>query len=92
MYGFFLFNIFSEEPVFYEYKEGELKIQEIKPGFYNVQIEYMGFSPITFYDIKLSFRDNRVKNMNNEICFYIFKNNENIFLHFQCIFPLKIYE
>ena len=35
--------------------EGKFKIQGIKPGKYNVKIEYMGFSSVIIPDIKLAF-------------------------------------
>jgi len=43
--------------------DGKFEIEEIKPGEYDVKIEFMGFSPVIFYDIKLSFRDQRVKDL-----------------------------
>ena len=35
---------------------GKFKIDKIRPGEYNVKIEFMGFSPILIEDINLSFR------------------------------------
>mgnify|MGYP001220839558 CR=1 FL=1 len=35
--------------------EGKFEIEEIKPGIYTVEIEFMGFSPLIFSDIQLSF-------------------------------------
>ena len=43
--------------------DGKFEIEEIKPGEYDVKIEFMGFSPVIFSDIKLSFRDQRVKDL-----------------------------
>ena len=43
--------------------EGNFKIQDIKPGKYDVKIEYMGFSSILIKEIKLSFRENPVKSL-----------------------------
>ena len=43
--------------------EGKFKVQGIKPGKYNVKIEYMGFSSIVIKEIKLSFRENPVKSL-----------------------------
>ena len=49
--GFFLFNIFSEKPVFYEYKEGELKrcveIEQIELKHY-----FMGITKKSLFKIK----------------------------------------
>ena len=36
--------------------EGKFEIEEIKPGTYDIKIEFMGFSPVIFADIQLSFR------------------------------------
>ena len=41
--------------------KGEFEIKEINPGTYNVKIEFMGFSPVLMSDIKLSYRESRVK-------------------------------
>ena len=43
--------------------DGKFEIEEIKPGEYDVKIEFMGFSPVIFSDIKLSFRDQREKDL-----------------------------
>ena len=43
--------------------EGKFKVQGIKPGKYNVKIEYMGFTSIVIKGIKLSFRENPVKSL-----------------------------
>ena len=43
--------------------DGEFDIEEIKPGEYDVKIEFMGFSPIIISDIQLSFREEREKNL-----------------------------
>ncbi len=43
--------------------EGEFEIEEIKPGTYNVKIEFMGFTPLIISDIKLSFQGERIKNL-----------------------------
>ena len=43
--------------------EGKFKVQEIKPGKYNVKIEYMGFTSIVIKDIRLSFRVSPVKSL-----------------------------
>ena len=43
--------------------EGKFKIQGIKPGKYNVKVEYMGFSSIVIKGIKLSFRESPVKSL-----------------------------
>mgnify|MGYP000377321022 CR=1 FL=1 len=43
--------------------DGKFEIEEIKPGEYDVKIEFMGFSPVIFSDIKLSFRGQRVKDL-----------------------------
>ena len=43
--------------------EGKFKVQGIRPGEYNVKIEYMGFTPIVIKDIRLSFRESPVKSL-----------------------------
>jgi len=43
--------------------EGKFKIQGIRPGKYDVKIEYMGFSSIVIKGIKLSFRETPVKSI-----------------------------
>ena len=43
--------------------DGKFEIEEIKPGKYDVKIEFMGFSPVIFSDIQLSFRGQRVKDL-----------------------------
>jgi len=43
--------------------EGKFKVQGIKPGKYNVKIEYMGFTSIVIKDIRLSYRENPVKSL-----------------------------
>ena len=43
--------------------EGKFKVQGIKPGKYNVKIEYMGFTSIVIKDIRLSFRESPVKSL-----------------------------
>ena len=43
--------------------EGKFEIEEIKPGTYDIKIEFMGFSSVIISDIKLSFRDQRVKDL-----------------------------
>jgi len=43
--------------------DGKFEIEEIKPGEYDVKIEFMGFSPVIFSDIKLSSRGQRVKDL-----------------------------
>ncbi|SVE01598.1 uncharacterized protein METZ01_LOCUS454452, partial [marine metagenome] len=41
--------------------EGKFNIQEIKPGKYDVKIEYMGFSSVSINNIKLSFREQPIE-------------------------------
>jgi len=41
--------------------EGKFNIQEIKPGTYDVKIEYMGFSSVSINNIKLSFREQPIE-------------------------------
>ena len=43
--------------------DGKFEIEEIKPGTYDIKIEFMGFSPVIFSDIQLSFRGERVKDL-----------------------------
>ena len=43
--------------------EGKFKVKEIKPGVYDMKIEFMGFSPIIFSDIKLSLKAEKVKDL-----------------------------
>ncbi|SVC41247.1 uncharacterized protein METZ01_LOCUS294101, partial [marine metagenome] len=43
--------------------EGKFKVQGIRPGEYNVKIEYMGFTSIVIKDIRLSFRESPVKSL-----------------------------
>ena len=43
--------------------EGKFKVQGIKPGKYNVKIEYMGFTSIVIKDIRLSFKESPVKSL-----------------------------
>ena len=38
---------------------GEFTIKDIKPGNYSAKIEFMGYTPITYNNIILSFRENR---------------------------------
>ena len=42
---------------------GKFKIEGIRPGEYNVKLEFMGFTPVIFSDIKVSFRGVRVKDL-----------------------------
>ena len=41
--------------------DGKFKIEEIKPGIYNLKIEFMGYSIVTVQDVSLSFREERTK-------------------------------
>ncbi len=42
---------------------GKFKIEDIRPGGYQVKIEFMGFTPVIFSDIKVSFRGVRVQDL-----------------------------
>lgn len=33
--------------------DGKYSIQNLKPGFYNVQVSYLGFKPVTIFDIQV---------------------------------------
>ena len=43
--------------------EGEFEIEEIKPGTYDLKIEFMGFSPVLISGIELSYRGSRIKDV-----------------------------
>ena len=43
--------------------DGKFKVEEIKPGIYDIKIEYMGFSSISIKDVQLSFRGNPTKSL-----------------------------
>ena len=43
--------------------DGKFHIHEIKPGKYLVRIEFMGFKTVSIPDVKLSFRENKIKDL-----------------------------
>ena len=43
--------------------DGKFYIHEIKPGKYLVRIEFMGFKTVSIPDVKLSFRENKIKDL-----------------------------